>query len=626
MKLSLFVSAVLAAVSGFGTPDEKRIFEISRMLPAKAGMVGFRPEDRQRWAELAREKKGKELIKRAEAVLAYPVPETSAELYYDCRRTGNRSSYEKPSGEKIWNLKALMFGEALEQKGRFLPAIVKYIEDILAERSWVLPAHDLKLRAWRGELYFIDLGCAGRMFTLSVAYALFRDRLPAGLPKRIVSEIRRRGLDNYLIVAANPNKRKEYAMDWFYGPANWNAVCNSRVVRAALNIFDDPLVRARFVEAAERTVEYFLKGFSSDGYCSEGMGYWKYGFGHHLYMGLAVRAATGGKVDLFKNPVNRKIMLYGYGARMSRNRGLPFSDGAKGGKVDAELFALGRQIWPDLVNSEAMDVPFFDMDFNQFALRAFGQEPARVKPVLDVLPLQTFFPEAQVFVMRAPGEGRASPPFAFAIKGGHNNEFHNHNDVGSTAIFLGDEQLAGDPGGCVYTRFTFSPKTRYDSPILNSYGHPVPVVDGRLQSQGESSAAKVLKVDSGEDGDTVVLDLTAVYPGAKHLKSLVRTAFFNRSELEVTVTDKVVFTEPSAFETPIVTFCDVVADYSQSRLTLRGRRGKVGVNVSAGKDIRWQWKTELIPNPTLVAPKRLAVALKDKVLEAEIAITYKVLK
>ena len=75
-----------------------------------------------------------------------------------------------------------------------------------------------------------------------------------------------------------------------------------------------------------------------------------------------------------------------------------------------------------------------------------------------------------------------------------------------------------------------------------------------------------------------------------------------------------------------MTFCDVVADYSQSRLTLRGRRGKVGVNVSVGKDIRWQWKTELIPNPTLVAPKRLAVALKDKVLEAEIAITYKVLK
>ncbi len=42
-------------------------------------------------------------------------------------------------------------------------------------------------------------------------------------------------------------------------------------------------------------------------------------------------------------------------------------------------------------------------------------------------------------------------PLAVALKGGHNAEHHNHNDVGSFVVALGKSTPLADPGGEVYT-------------------------------------------------------------------------------------------------------------------------------------------------------------------------------
>ena len=51
------------------------------------------------------------------------------------------------------------------------------------------------------------------------------------------------------------------------------------------------------------------------------------------------------------------------------------------------------------------------------------------------------------------------------MKGGHNAENHNHNDVGSFVVALGRATPLVDPGSEVYTARTFSPR-RYDSNVL----------------------------------------------------------------------------------------------------------------------------------------------------------------
>ena len=140
----------------------------------------------------------------------------------------------------------------------------------------------------------------------------------------------------------------------------------------------------------------------------------------------------------------------------------------------------------------------------------------------------------------APGAER---PFGVALKGGHNAEHHNHNDVGSFVVALGNKTPLVDPGSEIYTRRTFS-NERYASDVLNSWGHPVPRIGGELQETGRQAAARVLKTEFGDKADTLVLDLSAAYK-VKSLKRLVRTFVYSREGAgSLRVTDEAEFDQP----------------------------------------------------------------------------------
>jgi len=138
-----------------------------------------------------------------------------------------------------------------------------------------------------------------------------------------------------------------------------------------------------------------------------------------------------------------------------------------------------------------------------------------------------------------------------ALKGGHNNEHHNHNDVGSYTVFLNSRMPLLDPGAEVYTRRTFS-SHRYDSNLLNSFGHPVPLVAGKMQRPGADAKAEVLSTDFTDARDTVRMSLKAAY-AVPELKTLERTFVFSRAEQgRLTVTDTVALTAPQTFETALI--------------------------------------------------------------------------
>ena len=48
-----------------------------------------------------------------------------------------------------------------------------------------------------------------------------------------------------------------------------------------------------------------------------------------------------------------------------------------------------------------------------------------------------------------------------ATKGGHNDESHNHNDVGTITVYADGEPLLVDPGMGIYTKNHFN-ENRYD--------------------------------------------------------------------------------------------------------------------------------------------------------------------
>ena len=107
----------------------------------------------------------------------------------------------------------------------------------------------------------------------------------------------------------------------------------------ALALIDKPEEKAFYVAAAEKYIAYFLSGFTEDGYCSEGIGYWNYGYGCFVRLGHMLHGATGGKVDLFAMPKARNAGLFA--RRMEITPGVypAFADCSVGSTPSREIMA-----------------------------------------------------------------------------------------------------------------------------------------------------------------------------------------------------------------------------------------------------------------------------------------------
>ena len=407
----LFAALFLVSLFAFAAMAD-RIDEIAAWLPEKPAADGAPASDRAKWDALAATKEGRSAIDAAEKLLGKPVPVVTDEGYLEYSRNGNRTRFQAERGRLTGGFERLYQAECLEGKGRFLQKIVDYGNAICEMKSWTLPAHDGSLTCFRGNPH-IDLGSADLSMKLAYCLAWLDDALPEEFRKRVYAEIDRRTFRPYLAHARG--ERKIGGHWWFHGGNNWNSVCNCCVVRTALAIVQDRRLRAEFVMHAEGSVPYALAGYTSDGYCSEGMGYWNYGYGHHLAMGLSLRAATGGKVNLFADPKTKAVMKYAYGFQLQNGLSPHFADG--GGNPSPVLLALGRQIWPDLVSTAALDAPLLSGGVVYFPLRAFGQEPSPCEPTMDVLPPRTWFPDAQVLIARGEWPERTRR-LGLAVKGG----------------------------------------------------------------------------------------------------------------------------------------------------------------------------------------------------------------
>lgn len=623
LMLSLAMS--LIAMAWAAAPSAGRIDEIAAFLPEEPGSPQSRISNRAAWDRLAALPEAKRAIALAEAALSEPVPACPDELYLEFTRNGNRSRYERPHSRRAMNLDRLVLGECLENRGRFLPKIEEYVATICDERSWTLPAHDARLQNFNGTTLSIDLGSAARALLLAQTCDFLRDALPQPLRDRVFAECDRRVFRPYLTTCRDPRgaTSRRLAHWWYYVESNWNSVCNGCSIRAALALVRDRRVRAEFVESAERTVPFALNAYTDDGYCSEGMGYWNYGYGNHLKLGLAVREATDGRVDLFADSKNRAIMLYPYGYQLQSGRSPQFADG--GGNPDAIVLALQRQVFPDVTCRRAeSQSPLFG-GISTVALRAFGQEPPRVDGMgLDVLPCRSWFSDAQVLISRLRDDARPLA-FSIAMKGGHNAELHNHNDVGSYVVMLDGVEMCGDPGGEQYTRRTFS-KDRYVSKVLNSFGHPVPVVGGHLQSTGRKAAAKVLSHSFSDERDVLVLDCTAAYPSAKTLKSLVRTMTFDRARDRVSISDRAEFTKPTAFEVPVVTYrdCERIGGAEMEFALKKGGKGRRALKMRVIGSDALEFREDTIENAPRPSVRRLAFSLARPAVAAAVETEFTV--
>ena len=140
-------------------------------------------------------------------------------------------------------------------------------------------------------------------------------------------------------------------------------------------------------------------------------------------------------------------------------------------------------------------------------------------------------PELEVFAFRRGA-------FYAAIKGGHNDESHNHNDVGSLVVYYRGEPCAVDAGNLTYTAKTFSSE-RYTLWNTRASYHNLPVVSGAEQREGAPYRARDIRLET----DGVRMQLADAYPAEAGLSSFWRTLAVD--ETGVSVTDELTLRAPA---------------------------------------------------------------------------------
>lgn len=185
--------------------------------------------------------------------------------------------------------------------------------------------------------------------------------------------------------------------------------------------------------------------------------------------------------------------------------------------------------------------------------------------------------------------------------------------------------VLGDLGKAVYTRDSFNAR-RYENPILNSYGHPVPLIDGHLQSPGKDSAARVKVFRHDTETAEVVLDLKKAYPQVPGLQLLERSFRYRFADGETIITDMAELIRPAAFETALTTFGTIEAQPDGSLLA-KYRDSTVRILIDTG-GVPWSLKKEALsgnaqwPDP----PYRYAIVPEGKRSSWKIEMTFQPVK
>jgi hypothetical protein len=496
--------------------------------------------------------------------------------------------------------------------------LTETIAAMCAEKSWPYPAHDRKLDTFYGRTVEVDLRASALAWELATADYLLGDKLSPATRRLIHDNVQRRVLQPFRDMVQG--RRPEAS--WLRADHNWNAVCLAGVTGAALALEESPEDRAWFVAAAQYYVRFFLSGFTPDGYCSEGVGYWNYGFGHFLMLGEAIRQATGNRTDLLADAAALQPARYGLRTEVINGIYPTISDCHPGTRPATEYVRF-------LCERFGLEVPASDRvvlakpsgSLAATMMFSFLEAPLPVvahAATTPDSPLRMWFKDGGVLICRP--EPGSKTPFAAVLKGGHNGEHHNHNDVGSFSVIAGKAMVICDPGGEVYTARTFSAH-RYDSKVLSSYGHAVPVIGGQLQRTGADARAAVLRADFGDEEDTLVLDIRSAY-AVPELKRLERTFVFRRGKsAALTMRDEAAFGEPQRFETTLITWGNW-KKLSEKELLVSDEGGAVRVRIDTGGaafKISAERLNEDVSTPT--KPLRLGIALTSPVKAANVTLT-----
>ena len=553
------------------------------------------------------------VLASARAILAQStqIPVTSYTHYRLFRRSGERSAYQEAYFLKRSQLSAsalLLFLGETEWKDM----VQDLIWNICEESNWVVPAHEDKM---------IDLFAAETAFELTETLLLLGETLEEEIRHRVRVEVERRVFDPYL--------RFYHLQDWYLRGSNWNGVCNSAVAAAFLLLEEEPGRLKRALEIALTGLDAFLDtAFAEDGSSSEGVSYWQYGLLNFIPLAEFLYTLSDGAIDLLATEKLKRIAAFPLKLQLSGSSFASFSDCEESVHFHPGLLArLAKRTGEDALLSLLADGVALENDWRlPMMLRNIlwwdGSRSAAVPPDNTYLPAGG---TARLVTRMA-----AEWPFVLSVKAGHNDEEHNHNDIGSFLLHVAGENVLTDPGRGRYTRDYFR-AGRYENIFANSYGHSVPRIDGKLQGTGRAFAGTFVEVP--EEGATdrpaqVTLEFAAAYdcPDLTSARRELRLSTENDGAGTLRLHDTFTFAEQMhEVEEAFITWLE--CEVEGATATIYGQHTVTSLTIEQGAGLNFQLErlekqSENNQKPGVL--KRLSITLpRGKMIEATVYITVR---
>ncbi|MFY1635000.1 heparinase II/III domain-containing protein [Solwaraspora sp. WMMB335] len=536
------------------------------------------------------------LRERAERERGGPWPMPLAHQYARYFRDGDRDTYEQLVFARQRRLTRAVVLAAATGEPAWLDEVIDGVTLLCEQSSWCWPAHD-DTHTVHGAMLptvtdpFLDLGAgevaAQLAWTDHLLGGSFDEYVP-GLRERIRHEVDRRVLIPFAT-------RRDWHWLGLDGDVhNWNPWIHGNVLVAVLRLVDDQSRRAELCASVVEGLDRYVASLPADGAIDEGYGYWWNGACRaHEALDLLAHA-TGGALDGVPGEALRHTVAFPHRMHLGGEWYLNHADGSArpaGTQPWHALHRAARRVGDRDAQAYAAahrrpDGPVADEEHGLGRLLRALTDPAwlSARPAAPPLPRDVWLPSTQVLLAR-PVAGSPTG-LTVAVKGGHNGEHHNHNDVGSVVVAVDGVPVLVDAGRPTYTARTFGPD-RYDIWTMRSEWHNVPYVRGTAQAPGRAYAARQATVAVDDAAAELSVDLAGAYPRTD-LHSWRRIARLERDSGRVVIVDAWEL-DPDGTDRPTYLHLLVAGEVRQR--TVRTGAGRVEVTALGGAGqaaLSWQ--------------------------------------
>ena len=465
-----------------------------------------------------------------------------AHSYMRFEKNGNRSIYENEYFQRRRMVWYLFLGEYIENKRRFLEKLIDGIWLILDECSWVIPAHT-KIRIdytpklplqYKQEVDVVDLFSAETGAMLSLISHLgkeFLDEVTPIIRDRIIYEIRRRVISPY----------HDYSDFWWMGYTrrninNWCPWITSNVLISCALCEPDMKIRYNITKKAMEVIDHFTRMYHEDGGCDEGPSYWTVAGASYFDCLEILFDITGGHANIFDHPFIQSLGEYivKFCINIDKNYYINFADSGPCVKVNKNLITrFGRRVNSEMLqrfgkNCEAPDHSI-QMQYTLYrSLKNLFEDDSDSSERIYEYPEKSWFKGIEVMTARESSKDHSG--FFFAMKGGHNRESHNHNDIGHFLIYDNGEPLIIDIGVGTYCADTFN-ENRYKIWTMRSCYHNLPSFNDIDQKNGFDFHSD--DVCYNPEHNQLSMSLKNAYPKESGIQQFVRTGKLENGMIKI---------------------------------------------------------------------------------------------